>query len=108
MSTSKDRSDLEALFSPPQGEHGTHLMLCSLSCDTETLERVLVAFTNETPAQRQARGIVRGLLLLDASSRQSQTQAVPGLLQLSPCLKEAWRSRTSLVHAKVALMGFGP
>ncbi|MFM0703584.1 hypothetical protein [Paraburkholderia sediminicola] len=108
MSGTDDRSDLEALFSPPQGEHGTHLLLCGLSNDAETLERMLAVFTNETPAQRRARGLVRGLLLLDASNRQSRAQPVPGLLQLSPCLKAAWRSRTSLMHAKVALMGFGP
>ncbi|MCT7296329.1 hypothetical protein N5I84_09155 [Ralstonia sp. CHL-2022] len=108
MSTINDRSDLETLFSPPQGEHGTHLLLCGLSSDAETLERALTAFTNETPAQRRARGLVRGLLLMDASNRQSQAQPVPGLLQLAPCVKETWRSRTTLMHAKVALMGFGP
>lgn len=108
MSDINDRGDLETLFSPPQGEHGTHLLLCGLSSDAETVERALTAFTNETPAQRRARGLVRGLLLVDASNRQSQAQPVPGLLQLAPCLKEIWRSRTSLMHAKVALMGFGP
>lgn len=108
MSAIKDRSDLEALFSPPQGEHGTHLLVCGLSSDAETLERALTVFTNETPAQRRARGLVRGLLLIDASNRLSQLQPVPGLLQLAPCLKEAWRNRTTLMHAKVALMGFGP
>lgn len=108
MSDCKDRSDLEALFSPPQGEHGTHLLICGLSSDTETLERALTVFSNETPAQRGARGVVRGLLLIDASNRQSQMQPVPGLLQLAPCLKDAWRDRTTLMHAKVALMGFGP
>lgn len=66
MSAIKDRSDLETLFSPPQGEHGTHLLLCGLTSDAETLERALTAFTNETPAQRRARGLVRGLLLIDA------------------------------------------
>ncbi|SOE97697.1 hypothetical protein SAMN05414139_10849 [Burkholderia sp. D7] len=108
MSGADDRSDLEVLFSPPQGEHGTHLLLCGLSSDAETLERMLAAFTIETPTQRRARGLVRGLLLLDASNRQLRSQPVPGLLQLWPCLKETWRSRTSLMHAKVALMGFGP
>ncbi|MGO4157471.1 hypothetical protein [Cupriavidus sp. YAF13] len=108
MSAVKDRSDLETLFLPPQGEHGTHLLLCGLSSDAETLERALTAFTNETPAQRRARGLVRGLLLIDASNRQSQAQPAPGLLQLAPCLKGTWRSRTTLMHAKVALMGFGP
>lgn len=108
MSINKDRSDLETLFTPPQGEHGTHLLLCGLSSDAETVERALTAFTNETPAQRRARGLVRGMLLVDASNRQSRAQPVPGLLQLAPCLKEIWRSRTTLMHAKVALMGFGP
>ncbi|MBN3722602.1 hypothetical protein [Burkholderia sp. Ac-20379] len=108
MSTINDRSDLEALFMPPKGEHGTHLLVCGLGGDTETLERMLTAFTNETPAQRRSRGLVRGLLLIDASNRPAQMQPVPGLLQLAPCLKKVWRSRTTLMHAKVALMGFGP
>lgn len=108
MSAIRDRGDLETLFSPPSGEYGTHLLLCGLSSDAETVERALTAFTNETPAQRRARGLVRGLLLVDASNRQPQAQPAPGLLQLAPCLKEVWRRRTKLMHAKVALMGFGP
>ncbi len=103
----KDRSELEPLFTPPADLHGTHLLMCGLSADTETLERALAAFTNEAPAQRRSSGLVRGWLMLDASAPQAGAQPVPGLLRLSPCLKHAWRARTTLMHAKVALMGFG-
>lgn len=103
----KDRSELEPLFTPPAGLHGTHLLMCGLSADTETLERALAAFTNEAPAQRRASGLVRGWLMLDASAPHAGAQPVPGLLRLLPCLKQVWRARTTLMHAKVALMGFG-
>jgi len=84
------------------------LLLCGLSADAETLERILAAFTNEAPAQRRASGLVRGFLLLDASNRLDLAQPIPGLLQMAPCLADEWRRRTSLMHAKVLLMGFGP
>lgn len=103
----KDRSELEPLFTPPPGLHGTHMLMCSLSADTETLERALAAFTNEAPAQRRASGLVRCWLMLDASAPHGPAQPVPGLLRLSPCTKAAWQARTTLMHAKVALMGFG-
>jgi hypothetical protein len=103
-----DRSDLETLFAPPLGSTGTQLLMCGLSADAETLERVMAAFTNEPPAQRKASGLVRGLLLLDASVPQHEAQPAPGWLRLASCMKEEWQRRTTLLHAKVALMGFGP
>lgn len=106
MTALNDSRDLEALFSPPTGLHGSHMLLCGLSADASTLERMLVAFSNETPAQRRASGLVRGLLMLDASSPISHAQPVAGLLQLFPVCKNEWRRRTSLMHAKVALLGF--
>lgn len=108
MTSLHDSRDLEALFSPPTGLHGTHMLLCGLSADAPTLERILVAFSNETPAQRHASGLVRGLLMLDSSSPLVRAQPAAGLLQLAPVRKDVWRQRTSLMHAKVALLGFAP
>lgn len=102
-----DRCDLESLFQPPPGLTGTHLLLCGLSADSPTLERIMSAFTNEPPTQRRASGLVRGLLMLDASQPYAEAQPAAGLLRLASCPATAWASRTALLHAKVALMGFG-
>jgi len=102
-----ERHDLEALFAPRPGEHGTHALLCGLSADVTVLQRALTAFTCESSGERQASGLVRGLLLLDASSQRIPPTSVPGLLHLAPCVAAAWKARTSLLHAKVALLGFG-
>ncbi len=102
-----ERNDLEALFAPPPGQHGTRALLCGLSADVPVLQRALAAFTCETPVERQASGLVRSLLLLDASAPRIPPTAVPGLLQLAPCVATDWRKRTTLLHAKVALLGFG-
>lgn len=102
-----ERHDLEALFAPPAGEHGTQALLTGLSADVPVLQRALAAFTGETPAQRAASGLIRGLLLLDASSPRLPPTAVPGMLHLAPCLASDWQKRTTLLHAKVALLGFG-
>jgi hypothetical protein len=104
---SVDRLDLEALFAPPDGLHGTHALLCGLSAQVPVLQRVLAAFTQETPVQREASGLIRGLLLLDASHALISPTAVPGLMHLAPCTAEEWAMRTTLLHAKVALLGFG-
>lgn len=101
------RHDIEALFAPPEGLHGTHALLCGLSAEVPVLERALAAFTCETPVERQASGLLRGLLLLDASSPRIPPSAVPGLLHMAPCPVADWRKRTTLLHAKVALLGFG-
>ena len=102
-----ERHDLDALFAPPSGEYGTHALVCGLSADIPVLQSAMAAFTCETPAVRQASGLIRSLLLLDASSQRVPPTAVPGLLHLSPCLVADWKVRTTLLHAKVALLGFG-
>jgi len=101
-----DRKDLEALFSPAPEEYGTHLLICGLSADTETLERIVSAFTCETKVQRAASGVLRAVLALDASAPLLGPLTIPGLLQLAPCTSDDWTKKTSLMHAKVALMGF--
>lgn len=99
------RSNLEALFTPPAGQYGTHMLICGLSADIEILERMMSAFTAEPPTQRAASGVVRALLMLDASSGVSALP-VPGMLKLRHCPLSEWSAQTTLMHAKVALLGF--
>lgn len=101
-----DRRDLEALFAPPDKLFGTHMLLCGLSADTETLERLVATFTGENPVERAANGLVRSILMLDASAPRLRPLAVPGMLQLEHCELPHWAEQTSLMHAKVALLGF--
>src|SRR5262245_23006103 len=103
-----DAHELEVLFSPHPGEFGTHALVCGLSADVQVLERLTAAFTGETPSERGAAGLVRTVLMLDASSPRLPPGSVPGLLQMLPCLAQEWKRRTTLLHAKVALLGFGP
>jgi len=101
-----ERRDLERLFAPAPDRFGTHMLLCGLSADTETLERIVSTFTGEGTVERAARGLVRAVLMLDASSPPLSPLAVPGLQRLTHCPLEHWRAHTSLMHAKVALLGF--
>lgn len=100
------RRDLETLFSPPPNQFGTHMLVCGLSADTETLERIASTFTGEHAVERAANGLPRALLMLDASAPRLGALAVPGMLQLVPCAVQRWSTQTTLMHAKVALLGF--
>lgn len=97
---------LDALFTPPTNKVGTHMLICGLSADTETLERIVTAFTGESTVERGAAGLLRAVLMLDASAPMLGPRAVPGMLQLAPCQIVQWQAQTSLMHAKVALLGF--
>jgi len=101
-----DRRDLDALFAPEPNQFGTHMLICGLSADIETLERITSVFTGQSKVQRAANGLLRSVLMLDASARLLSPLAVPGMLQLAPCAATDWKQRTSLMHAKVALMGY--
>lgn len=101
-----ERRDLEQLFSPPPNQFGTHMLICGLSADIETLERMMSSFTYTSEVERAAQGLVRAVLMLDASAAPLSPLAVPGLLRLAQCSEERWRPQTALMHAKVALLGF--
>jgi hypothetical protein len=101
-----DHRDLERLFAPPPNQYGTHMLLCGLSADTETLERVVASFTGESTVERAAGGLIRTVLMLDASAPPMSPLAVPGLQRLAHCDLTRWSAQTSLMHAKVALLGF--
>lgn len=97
---------LDVLFAPPANKVGTHMLICGLSADTETLERAVAAFTGESTVERAATGLLRALLMLDASAPMLGPRAVPGMLQLAPSQVAQWQAQTTLMHAKVALLGF--
>lgn len=101
-----DHSDLDKLFAPPEKLYGTHMLVCGLSADTETLEHMVATFTGESPAERAATGLVRSLLMLDASAPPLLPHSVPGMLQLEHCELIRWTRQTTMMHAKVALLGF--
>lgn len=101
-----ERRDLESLFAPALNQFGTHMLICGLTADIETLERIMSAFTNENKVQRAGTGLLRSILMLDASAQVQNPLAVPGLIQLAPCAVSDWKKQTSLMHAKVALMAF--
>lgn len=101
-----DHRDLERLFAPPLNQFGTHMLICGLSADTETLERIVASFTGESTVERAANGLIRAVLMLDASAPPMGALAVPGLQRLAHCVLERWSAQTSLMHAKVALLGF--
>ncbi len=82
------------------------MLMCGLSADTETLERIVSTFTGTHPVERAANGLLRAVLMLDASAPMLDPLTVPGMLQLAPCAAPVWRTRTSLMHAKVAVFGF--
>lgn len=101
-----DYSALEALFAPPLGRHGTHMAICGMTADIDTLERAMAAFTGQERLSRAAAGWPRGVLMLDASSPLPAASAVPSLVSLAHDGVDAWKERTALMHAKVALMAF--
>jgi hypothetical protein len=101
-----EQRDLEQLFAPPANQFGTHMLICGLSADTETLERIVASFTGESTVERAANGLIRAVLMLDASAPPMGPLAVPGLQRLAHCVLERWSAQTSLMHAKVALLGF--
>lgn len=102
----RDDHALDALFAPPPGCHGTHMALCAMTADVETLDRAVSVFTGHDRLTRAASGWPRAVLMLDASQPLAAAAAVPGLIRLAHDDAAIWQARTSLLHAKVALLAF--
>ncbi len=75
--------------------------------DTRFLEHALTRFSGVAAASRRARGSVDWTLLLDPA-KDVLHDHVPGLLQLRPKAKHLRQDQFTRMHAKVALLGFGP
>lgn len=102
----EQENSLSGLFAPPEGMRGTHLLICGMTAQTGVLNRILDAFTGEVEHARRMHPHLHGLLLLDASQPMLPLSAMPRLFHVPPPEPGQWRSRTSLLHAKVALLGF--
>ena len=94
------------LFRPPRGMKGTHLMVCGLSAEPSVLNAALEIFTEEVSLAHRLTGRLVGLLMLDASQPLFAPEDVPGVMQIPPPRALTWADRSSLLHAKVALLGF--
>lgn len=108
----KRSETLSDLFAPPaeaQPElYGVGGVLCAYSADTDFLEQALLRFTRRPPASRLAHGSVDLTLMLDPPHPELGPDAVPGLMVLRPRSPEHRPVRFRCMHAKVALLAFGP
>ncbi len=104
----RDKETLSSLFAPPENLQGIGGVLCAFSSDADFLEQALFRFTRVPPGSRRSRGSVDFTLMLDPAHEVLAQDVVPGLLQLRPksSEKRIWDFRD--MHAKVALLAFGP
>lgn len=108
MNEDVQRTWLDA-FAPPERLVGHTAVFVTMSADVDVLECVMERFSGLAfePRRRQAR--VQAYLLRDSRNWQRTArqgvltaQEVPGLFELSP------RSEARLLHAKLAILSFGP
>lgn len=97
---------LRELFTPPEGKFGARIFLCGMSGEAQILELIMESFSGEVSAARSRSGLLRGLLFLDPSQSLIPPNEIPGLYHIPPPQKARWVKCTSLLHAKVALLGF--
>jgi hypothetical protein len=102
------KKTLSSLFAPPENLQSIGGALCAFSSDADLLEQALFRFTRVPPGSRRSRGSVDFTLMLDPAHEVLAQDVVPGLLQLRPKSSEQriWKFRD--MHAKVALLAFGP
>ena len=94
------------LFVPPdEMRKGVFGLMCALSADTSFIESALQNFTGQTANQRKQIGHCSMALFLDPSHRN--LESIPGLAWGYPIPKEKQKRKIYLMHAKVALLGFG-
>jgi len=112
----KPNPTLSALFAPPAAAsdgsepelHGIGGVLCAYSADAQFLEHALLRFTRVPAGSRLARGSVDFTLLLDPKHLMLGPEAVAGLMVLRPRDDIKRPHRFAAMHAKVALLAFGP
>lgn len=105
----KIKETLSSLFAPPENLHGIGGVLCAYSSDADFLEQALLRFTRVPPGSRRIR-VSAGdfFLMLDPSHEIFGINVVPGLLQLRPKFAKDRYWDFKCMHAKVALLAFGP
>jgi len=104
----KPKETLSSLFAPPENLYGIGGVLCAFSSDADFLEQALLRFTRVPPGSRRSRGSVDFTLMLDPAHEILAQDVVPGLLQLRPKDREHRPWQFQCMHAKVALLNFGP
>ncbi len=98
------RKSLTDLFSPPDAERrGVFGLVCGLSADQTFIDAALDQFSGRSRNQRQYDGHLSLALLLDAHSEPMEH--IPGLY--IPWQNRRISGKNGLMHAKVALLGFG-
>lgn len=103
----KAPSTLLDLFDPPDGMVGHSAALVAMTATQDLLEEAMERFTGLRPEQRAQLGTVVAFLMLDPHTTASRKAAlppgsVPGLYELQPRPV----SLASLLHAKLAILGF--
>jgi hypothetical protein len=92
------------LFTPPDdSRRGVFGLMCALSGDAVFMDSVMSAFTGLTARQRERLGRISMALFLDGS--HGQIEDMPGLAWGFPI---QGKPKIELMHAKVALLGYGP
>jgi len=104
----KNKETLSSLFAPPEHLYGIGAALCAFSADASFIEQALFRFSRVHFASRRTRGSVDFTLMLDPSHEIFSQDLVPGLLQLRPRAAEKRPWKFHCMHAKVALLAFGP
>ncbi len=100
---------LSGLFAPPRDHlHGVGGVLCAYSADAEFLDQCLARFSRVSNQSRLARGSIDWTLMLDPEHAVLPSSEVGGLLQLRPRAASERPWEFHCMHAKVALLAFGP
>lgn len=97
---------LSELFAPPEGLFGQHAILCALSATESFLDHALEAFTGRSRQWRHNEPGPYFFLMLDRTSPRVSPVAVPGVVCLDAAAHPLWE-KILVMHAKVALLGFG-
>ena len=101
------RPSLADVFAPPDDHRrGTFGLVCGLSADHEFIEAALERFTRRGQAGRRHSGQIAMALMTDP--HHDLLPSTPGLFHVHPAAEERWPLRMELMHAKVALLSFGP
>ncbi len=94
------------LFAPPDDlRRGVFGLVCGLSAEEQFMDCVLEQFSGLNKNQRKNLGNWSLSLFLDAHN--VPIQSLPGLYCPWPVNENKWPKKTRLMHAKVALLGFG-
>jgi len=115
-SVATESATLLDVFAPPVGQDGAALVghsaiLVSMTASEDFLDMALERFTGLRARQRRELGLVVAYLMLDAHESAARREVlppgrVPGLHELQP--RTAGVSQRSLLHSKIALLGFAP